>query len=92
MQKTPRSNYLRYRKRNRLRHSRRFTMWLQFQAERLELTVDEVFELVKERGAQAVADIPTPEPPPPPPPPPPPEPDPEPNPDPDPEPEPPVDP
>lgn len=60
MARTPKINYLRRRNLSRTDHSQRLLEWLNAQAVRLELTVAQVFALLKSSGARGVEDEPTP--------------------------------
>jgi hypothetical protein len=62
MARTPNINYLRRRKLSRTDHSQRLLELLNAQATRLELTVTEVFALLRLSGARGVEDEPTPDP------------------------------
>jgi hypothetical protein len=54
--------HLRHRTLARVRHSKRLGLWLNEQATRLEITVAEVFALLKAGSYQTVEATPTPEP------------------------------
>lgn len=62
MARTPRINHLRHRNLPRIRHAERLRVWLAAQAERLELTVQEVFDELRMSSAKQVEALPTPEP------------------------------